>query len=40
MQSIQIKDKLFNQYITDDEIQTRIKAIVQELSEKFHDKNP
>lgn len=40
MQSIQIKDKLFNQYITEEQIQTRIQEIVAELSEKYKDKNP
>lgn len=40
MQSIQIKDKLFNQYITDEQIQTRIQEIVTELTEKYKDKNP
>lgn len=40
MQTIQIKDKLFHQYITEDEIQTRIKTIVAELSSTFHDKKP
>ena len=37
MQTIQIKDKLFNQYITEAQIQTRIKEIVAELSEKYKD---
>ncbi len=40
MQTIQIKDKLFNQYITEAQIQTRIQEIVSELSEKYKDKNP
>ncbi len=40
MQTIHIKDKLFHQYITEDEIQARIKTIVVELSEKFQDKDP
>jgi hypoxanthine phosphoribosyltransferase len=40
MQTIQIKDKLFNQYITEAQIQTRIQEIVAELSEKYKDKNP
>ncbi|HRH58161.1 MAG TPA: hypoxanthine phosphoribosyltransferase [Chitinophagales bacterium] len=40
MQTIKIHDKLFHQYITEDEIQKRIKEIVTELSAKFHDKNP
>ena len=40
MQTIQIKDKLFNQYITEAQIQTRIQEIVTELSEKYKDKNP
>ena len=40
MQTIQIKDKLFHQYITEDEIHRRIKEIVTELSEKFADKDP
>jgi hypoxanthine phosphoribosyltransferase len=40
MQTINIHDKLFHQYITHDEIQTRIDSIVNELSVKFKDKNP
>ena len=40
MQTIQIKDKLFNQYITEAQIQTRIQEIVSELSEKYKYKNP
>ncbi len=40
MQTIHIKDKLFHQYITDEEIQIRINSIVEELSHKFRDKNP
>ena len=40
MQTIKIHDKLFHQYITEEEIQKRINEIVAELSAKFHDKNP
>lgn len=40
MQTIRIKDKLFHQYITEDEIQTRIHEIVKELSGTYHDKHP
>src|SRR6218665_1396780 len=40
MQTIQIKDKLFHQYITEDEIQQRIHEIVKELSDTYHDKHP
>ncbi len=40
MQTIQIKDKLFHQYITEEEIQARINVIVTELSAKFQDKDP
>ncbi len=38
--TIQIKDRLFHQYITEEEIQVRIKSIAAELSGKFQDKNP
>lgn len=40
MLTIKIKEKLFHQYITENEIQIRINEIVTELSTKFHDKNP
>lgn len=40
MQTIQIKNKTFHQYITEDEIQARIRQIANELGEKFHDKHP
>ena len=40
MQTINIHNKLFHQYITHDEIQTRIDSIVNELSAKYKDKNP
>ncbi len=40
MQTIKIHDKLFHQYITQEEIQVRIDAIASELSAKFHDKHP
>lgn len=40
MQTIKIHNKLFHQYITEEEIQKRINEIVAELSAKFHDKNP
>lgn len=40
MQTIEIKNKLFHQYITADEIQHRVKEISSELSKKLHDKNP
>ncbi|MCC6515576.1 MAG: hypoxanthine phosphoribosyltransferase [Chitinophagales bacterium] len=40
MQTIQIKDKLFKQYISDAEIQHRIQEIVAELLSKYHDKSP
>lgn len=40
MQTIKIHDKLFHQYITEEEIKKRIDEIVAELSAKFHDKNP
>ncbi len=40
MQTIQIKDKLFHQYISEQEIQQRIQEIVSELSKTYHDKHP
>lgn len=40
MKNIHIKDKTFCQFITQEEIQTRIDDIVIELSEKFKDKHP
>ncbi len=40
MQTIQLKDKLFHQYITEEEIQKRIREIVGELSKTYHDKHP
>lgn len=40
MNNIRIKDKVFQPYISELEIQSRIEQIVEELSEKYHDKNP
>ncbi len=40
MQTIKIKDKVFQPYISELEIQSRIQQIVEELEEKFQDKNP
>ena len=40
MQTIKIKDKVFQPYISELEIQSRIQEIVTELEEKFQDKNP
>lgn len=40
MQTINIHNKLFHQYITEDEIVNRVKEIATELSEKYKDKNP
>ena len=40
MQTIQLKDKLFQQYITSVEIQDRVTAIKNELLKKFENKKP
>lgn len=40
MQTVTIKEKLFHQYITAEEIQHRIVEISDELSKKFSDKDP
>jgi len=40
VQQIHIKDKTFCQFITQEEIQTRIDDIVTELSEKYSQKHP
>lgn len=40
MLTIKIKDKIFQRYITHDEIQLRVQAISAELSKIYHDKNP
>lgn len=40
MSTIQIKDRHFREYLSQDEIQARVDAIVQELSGKFSDKHP
>lgn len=40
MQTIRLKDKLFQQYITEDEIQTRVRDIKDELLQKYEDKKP
>ena len=40
MLTIRIQDKIFQRYITHEEIQQRVQEISMELSSKFHDKNP
>ncbi len=40
MQTVQINDKLFQKYITSDEIQLRVTEIADELLRKFEDKKP
>ena len=40
MQTIRINDKLFQQYITSDEIQLRVTEIADELLKKYEDKKP
>ena len=40
MLTIQIKDKLFHQYISEQEIQQRIQEIVSDLAKTYQDKHP